>query len=449
MNMFIARAINVLLLLPITCIQTFFYSKTIGLNPKWKGLRLALVILCVTIVEAALQPIAALFLMGPIVIAILIIVIFFLYPVFFMGGKLKERVLFGVINFVIFMFAALFMSLSIYPKVAIEFEISWQSIPLILAVAVFIYIVYIVLVLVIVRLNMEGRQYIPRKYWAGIVLCFSIILVGFLGLQNIINWFADVEMSRMYATIISLVYLVIWLLLYFVFSFICRYFAKTNEANALAIQNDMIERYMLRKQASDERIKVLSHDLRYSLTQWRTLAEEKGDADALQSISEYEGQLLSSLLIDVENDNANAIINQKRWEADQKQVEFLVDGAFHKDLLISKLDLCSLLGNLLDNAIEAATQAETEALRRVKLSIRRKGNLLILAVENGYAIEPVLENGVFVTTKKDKDLHAIGMRSINSVVEHYYGVVHNSYENNWFKATIMLCGYQTALSDEK
>jgi len=217
----------------------------------------------------------------------------------------------------------------------------------------------------------------------------------------------------------------------------------------LAIQNDMIERYMLRKQASDERIQILSHDLGHSLTQWRSLAEEKGDADALQSISEYEGQLLSSLLINVENDTANAIMNQKQFEATQKQVEVLVDGAFDKDLLISKLDLCSLLGNLLDNAIEAAAQAETEALRRVRFSIRRKGNLLILAVENGYAIEPVLRNGVFITTKKDKDLHAIGMRSINYVTEKYNGVVNHSYENNWFKASVMLCGYQTALSDEK
>ena len=444
MNTLITMVINVLLILPIICIQTFFYSKTIGLNPKWKGLRLALVILLVTVVVAALNEVSA-FLAVPLLLAI-----FILYPVFFAGGKLKERFLFGMINLAMFMFAGLSIGFTISPEALMELEeISWQSIPLILTIVVSIYTAYIVLVLVIVRLNIEGRRHIPHKYWAGIVICFSFILVGWGGVQNIINWFADVEMSRMYSNIISLFFLFIWLLLYFVFSFICRYFAKANEANALAIQNDMIERYMLRKQASDERIQVLSHDLRYSLTQWRAFAEEKGDADALQNISEYEEQLLSSLLINVENDNANAIINQKHWEADKARIEFLVDGVFHKDLLMSKLDLCSLLGNLLDNAIEAASQAETEALRRVKLSIRRKGNLLILAVENGYAIEPVLQNGIFVTNKKDKDLHAIGMRSIRSVAEKYDGVVHNSYENNWFKATVMLCGYQTALSDEK
>ncbi|MCL2321652.1 MAG: ATP-binding protein [Oscillospiraceae bacterium] len=443
MNTLTTMVFQVLVYLPFTCIQTFLYAKTIGLNPKWKGLRLALVILCVTVAEAATHQISAIPALSW--ANSLILVIFFLYPVLFMGGKLKERILLGVINLAILLFIAMFLSLILYPVVNLSLDESWQSVLLFLVFAISIYAVYIILVLITIRLN----SYLPHKHRTGIVIFFSVISVVFWSVRKTITRFADVEMSHMYAIIISLVLLIIWVLLYFVFSFICRYFAKANEANALAIQNDMIERYMLRKQASDDRIQVLSHDLRHSLTQWRTFAEEKGDADALQSISEYEGQLLSSLLIDVENDNANAIINQKHWEANQKQVEFLVDGVFHKDLIISKFDLSSLLSNLLDNAIEAAAQAETEALRRVKLSIRRKGNLLILTVENGYAIEPVLQNGVFVTTKKDKDFHAIGMRSIRYVAEKYDGVVHNSYENNWFKASVMLCGYQTALSDEK
>ncbi|MCL2343524.1 MAG: GHKL domain-containing protein [Firmicutes bacterium] len=115
-----------------------------------------------------------------------------------------------------------------------------------------------------------------------------------------------------------------------------------------------VQYYMQCKQESDERVQVLSHDLKHSLIQWRKLAEEKGDADTLESISEYERQLYSCAMVNVENESANAVINEKCLEARQAQVEFQVDGAFYEDLCISKLDLCSLLGNLLDNAIEAA-----------------------------------------------------------------------------------------------
>jgi len=377
----------------------------------------------------------------------LIFVIFILYPVFFMGGKFKEQILFGIVNLAIFMFSVLITNIIVFPEGLVQYssETSWQAMLLLVTPII---AVYSVLVLVITHLSTEGKRYMPRKYWTVMILCFSIIFASLLVVGSLKAWIGNTERFRAYLTILSMGLLVIWLLLYFVFYLVCRYFSKTTEADSLAIQNDMIERYILRKQASDERIKVLSHDLKHSLTQWRAFAEERGDTNALQSISEYEGQLSSALLINVENENANAIINQKYWEAHQERVEFLTDGAFHKDLLISRLDLCSLLGNLLDNAIEAAVQAEMEALRRVKLSIKRKGNLLILMVENGYAIEPVLENGVFVSRKKDRDLHAIGMRSIKHVAEKYDGVVHNSYENDWFKATVMLIGYQTALSDE-
>jgi len=85
--------LEVLLMLSITCIQTFFYYKTIGFNQRWRGLRLALVILFVAIIEAALQLVAidvALW------VSILFLIIVILYPVFFMGGKFKERVFLGL-----------------------------------------------------------------------------------------------------------------------------------------------------------------------------------------------------------------------------------------------------------------------------------------------------------------------------------------------------------------
>ncbi len=440
----IGVVLEILLLLSITCIQTFFYYKTTGLAQKWKGLRLWFAMLIIAVIEAVFQWIstnsADLQWVGN-----TILITYILYPVFFMGGKYKERIFFGIVNLAIFMFSILVTAVVVFPETLIQniSETSWQT-PLL---TVFLIVgIYAVLVFVITHLSTEGARYIPHKYWVGLIICFSVIFVGLFVVSCLGIWIKNREERRMFVSIFTASILIIWLLSYFIFYFVCRYFAKATEANALVIQNDMIERYMLRKQASDERIRVLSHDLKHSLTQWRALAEEKGDTNVLQSIAEYEEQLRSSLLINVENESANAIINQKCWEARQAQVEFLTDGAFHKDLLMSKLDLCSLLGNLLDNAIEAAAQAETDALRRVKLSIRRKGNLLILAVENGYAIEPVLENGVFITHKNDKDLHAIGMRSIRYVAEKYDGVVNNSYDKNWFKATVMLRGYQIALS---
>jgi len=420
-------------------------------------------VLAVSIIGAALE-LAMINLPGVIRILseILFYAVMLLYPVFFMGGKRKERIFFSIVNCVIFLFSVLLGALAFNALIGLLPKAQLSSVFFVVHIVegtswvaglvsvLFTIIVYALLVLLITRLNTEGKRFIPRKYWTGMLISFIIIVIGLEIISNLGAWVHNEEQMYTYIAISSVAFLIIWLLLYFVFYFVSRYFTKATEANALVIQNEMIERYLLRKQASDERTKMLNHDLKHSLVQWRALAEEKGDATALQSISEYERQLSASLLINVENESANAIINQKYLEANQAHVEFQVNGAFHKDLCVSKLDLCSLLGNLLDNAIEAAAQAETDDLRLVRLAIRRKGNLLILIVENGYKFVPVLENGDFATRKEDKDFHAIGTLSIKHVAEKYAGVVSNSYENNWFKATVMLCGYTNSnvLSDE-
>lgn len=426
-----------------TCLHTFFYYKTIGLSHKCKGYRLVIVILFIAVILAVETAIGSFTLWGIVLCFIIVI----LYPIIFMGGRFKERILFGIVSCLMTQFSNIISFAIVSPDMMWDLSKFTRHIPLLIC-ALITNVVYAILMMFIIHLDTVGKRYIPRKYWTGIIICSVIMIVCVTTVFNLDSWLADDSKLYTYTIVFTLGFLVIWILLYFVFYFICKYFSKVNEANMLAIQNDMIERYTLQKQASEERIKILSHDLKHSLVQWRALAVEKGDTAALQSISEYERQLLSSLLLNVEHESANAIINQKCLEAHQAQVEFLVDGVFHNDLLISRLDICSLLGNLLDNAIEAAAKAETEALRLVKLSIKRKGNLLILVVENGYAAEPVLENGVFVTHKKDKEHHAIGTLSIHYVADKYNGAVNNTFESNWFKSTVMLNGYQDILSDK-
>lgn len=108
-----------------------------------------------------------------------------------------------------------------------------------------------------------------------------------------------------------------------------------------------------------------------------------------------------------------------------------------------------MIGNLLDNAIEAAShEGVCDNLRSVKFTSKRKGNLLMLVVENGYAIKPVLEGNRFKTTKKQSEHHGIGTRSIQYIADKYSGVIDMSFLNNWFIVTILLNGYQTGLSNK-
>lgn len=449
MNPFILLTLMLLLqfivMTSITFMQTFFYRKTIGLNDKWRGKRLVSVVILLSLIQSVLQ-ITALTFASFSWLVYFIYITTILYPLIFMGGKMKERLLFGIINLGIYVLTILITTLVKWPVFVVNTE---TGIPLALILTSgLVIIIYGLLVGGMTYLNIEGKRYMPHQYWSGMIISASIMFITLFVLFHIYRYMDRSKPFQTYIIILIFAALIIWLMFYFIFYFLCRYFTKATEANSLAVENHMLEQYILKKQASDERIKILSHDLKHSLTQWRRLAEVAQDKDALKSIAAYESQLTTSLLINVENETANAIINQKAWEAQREGISFSVEGVFYKDLCVSSLDLCALLGNLLDNAIEAAFQTVDPNLRTVKLTIKRQGNLLILIVENGYVLEPVEEKGVFISRKKDEGLHAIGMKSVAHVVASYDGVVNYTYEDHWFKASLMVRGYKDVHSDK-
>lgn len=440
-------AIEFFLMVSITFFQTLLGKKTFGIQPKWKGKRILLPILLVASIETIFQVIA---LNSKLLawIGSLIFVSIILYPLLVMQGKIKERLFHGVISLGLFLFASLFTSVILFPAKLTLF-IDWSNWITPFIIILFVVVIFAILATLLAHLTTEGKHYIPRKYWLIISLSLAIILVGLLITYYYFSKAEYHSSTRIYLTILSFGLFLIWLFVYAIFIFTCRYFSKVAEANTLKVQKDMIEKYLLRKQASDEKIQVLRHDLKHSLSSWGKLAKEKGDLAALADIQQYEQELEGSLLFNVENENANAVINQKAWEARQAGIVFGVEGIFFDDLLINKLDLCSLLGNLLDNALEAVSKVGIEdQLRKITLSLKRQGNLLLIVVENGYSLEPTLKDGFLQTTKTDTDLHGFGLRSIELIISKYGGATDYTYKNNWFVATIMLMGYGKDISSE-
>lgn len=297
-----------------------------------------------------------------------------------------------------------------------------------------IFVIWLVFqILIRVRLR-GGGESVSTRFWV-----FETVVLGviFLIAYSIFLFFKELP---------NLEFMSLFTLPFFMLSLVvvleiinylnCRYYAKENDTNLIAMQNEMLERYVLQKQESDRVIRQLSHDLKHNLNR---LKEQSGNSD---SIAEYEDMLEMHSMLNVGDDIANAIINEKRLYAQRGGIEFKVDGGFSDGLTITRIDFCSLLGNLLDNALESAEQVEDESLRRVSLQIRRKGHQLLIFLENGYKVEPKLNGGVFISGKKNRGLHGVGTLSINNIVEKYDGVIENTFKDNIFKSSLMLRCYE-------
>ena len=131
------------------------------------------------------------------------------------------------------------------------------------------------------------------------------------------------------------------------------------------------------------------------------------------------------------------LISSKMALAGQEQIKTKVNIEYPHNTNIRSVDLTTILGNLLDNALEAAKTAP-EGLRFLNLTIRRINAMLIIKVENGYGSTPVQENGKLLTSKKDKAFHGWGLKSVQTAADRYDGTISTDYKDHVFQSVVTL-----------
>ena len=137
------------------------------------------------------------------------------------------------------------------------------------------------------------------------------------------------------------------------------------------------------------------------------------------------------------NDNVDLVLAEKYLLAEEEHIiiRSVVDG---KGLSFMRVeDLYSLLGNALDNAIEAARGEENEARRIITLSAARRGDMFSVHIENPCAVRPLFADGLPVTTKSDTDYHGYGMRSMRYLCEKYDGALNAAWEDGIFSLDML------------
>ena len=132
------------------------------------------------------------------------------------------------------------------------------------------------------------------------------------------------------------------------------------------------------------------------------------------------------------------LINSKAAAAADSKIRFRAQVEFPRRTNIRSADLCAILGNLLDNALEAARQVQEPEGRQVSLTIRRINQMLVIKVENRFSAAPVQENGELKTTKTEGGLHGWGLKSAQAAAEKYDGMVQTAVSGDVFRAVATL-----------
>lgn len=189
---------------------------------------------------------------------------------------------------------------------------------------------------------------------------------------------------------------------------------------------------------ADEETRALRHDLKNHILALRQLATESGDSPVLKYLDSMEESAQAALRrFSTGSALLDGLLSQKAKDAQDAEVSFEADLSAPILKKMNEADLCSLFGNLLDNAIEATRQQADKRLRYVHVSMRRFANQLTIFIENGFSGEIHRRDGLPTTTKSGST-HGYGLRNVRSIARKYGGEVTFEHARTEFTVTVRL-----------
>ena len=193
----------------------------------------------------------------------------------------------------------------------------------------------------------------------------------------------------------------------------------------------------LRSKATMEEVNRKYHDLKHYIYAIRA---ETNDAQRARYVDQLEDSIrdYESNAFDTGSGVLDAVLTAKSSEATRRGVHLtsVVDGASVD--FIDAMDLTTIFGNALDNAIEAAATVTEPEKRLVNLAVFRKEQFLAIRVENYFTGELHMRDDLPVTTKADHANHGYGMRNMRQAVERYDGTLVCGASDAWFTVRILI-----------
>lgn len=268
----------------------------------------------------------------------------------------------------------------------------------------------------------------------------------FISVAVVAGFLAVITLSEQTALIIADDTLDMWTIMsvvlmmsVLVFNMRRQYETEKELAKLKSEQTELLERdYNTLNQAYAINAKLF-HDFHNHIGVLRQLLLHKKMEQAMQYLDELQAPVQEMAdTVCTGDETVDYLINSKAATAKVSDIRFQLQVEFPRHTNLRSADLCTILGNLLDNALEAAKQIEAPERRLIQLTIRRINQMLVIKVENSFANAPVEKDGVYMTSKNEGGLHGWGLKSARAAAGKYDGMVQTSYAGNMFKAVVTL-----------
>ena len=217
-----------------------------------------------------------------------------------------------------------------------------------------------------------------------------------------------------------------------------KYQIERYESELMALTNTMMEKNFSELENSQNAIRQQVHDFKNHI---RTI---NGMIDSESTAKKYIKDLLSESYAQAQychcnNDVINSIINCKLMDAKAQNIPFEHHITLVSPLFLSSVDICAVLANQIDNALEACAKIHEERERFVKVEIWQKESFVFFKVTNTTEKNPFNAKSELISTKTDNNgLHGFGIKNILKTVSSYGGTLKNEYIDGQFISVAMI-----------
>ncbi len=294
------------------------------------------------------------------------------------------------------------------------------------------------LVLIIVTLNkLLKKSLVFLKRYIVIMCMYSIFLL--------VSHFVMVELNMDNGNPETQLFLMIFFIASIIIELLMFYFViKTGEGyeqrqktELIEMKNSMLQKSLDETEQAFKLWRSSIHDYKNNIIALTQLAND-GNIEEIKKYLRQENELIDRKMFYIRTGSTivDTIVNTKQSFAEEKGITFVVNAKVPENCVVSELDMANILGNLIDNAIEASISEEEPY---IDVTIRQDKHFIIIKIINKYSREFSKQ---LETTKHNKIFHGIGTSSVKNIVEKYQGEFSINKQGNEVIAKILIPNFK-------
>lgn len=359
--------------------------------------------------------------------------IYFVYAMLFLKGNLFLKLWISVLIQIIVTAIAIGTNLFVCNIIGYD---PYLMITVFNSVRVISVIITKILLFYITRLILKQKYKNPlaNRSW---ILLIIIPIISIISLSALMLAAINHEEIKAYILTGMSCIVIANIITYYFFTMLNKDYDTKLKVKLLESQNENALKNIENIGAFVQQMKSVRHDMKNQLIIIKNYINSGKNDDAVEYINSLTDTYMPNIqeFLVTENDAFNAIVNSKIAICNQKgiYIEIKEKKASLKNL--DAVDTGILFGNLLDNAIEAA---EKTVDKRIIVEVHTRDRYLSILIINSISDSVLRDNKELVTSKTDKELHGVGIKSVEAVVKKYDGMINFYEENGEFCCHILL-----------